>query len=1122
MRRARLRQAVAILSTFILSVCVTKAETFVWTDGGDTPAWDELDFDLFGFRYPNWSNQTLNDHLPGPGDTIVIAMFQSDEGLIDLGQTRTVDALVINTGTYFEMRNGELVLLDGNISRNSVPGSANHLIASNVTLQQAGLLWINNPGFLHISGKLTAANGFTKTGDGDLVLSNVNNDIDGVVTLQQGKLRISPFQSGYVIDHAIHFNPFANTAATLSITENITATGAITTSAPIHGWAVLDVASGKVFNAAGGLGGSGRMTIAGGGTVRTQFASAAMLWVSNTTLEVDGTIGHGTGIYLENGVLRAMRDITTQGTLHTYGSSSVIDTGAHRVAFGNLAGPMPQYTLVKRGSGTLATPITSAMGGVRLEAGTLETADFHRIDQLTFDGGTLRTLPYAGTRTLFATVNGGGGAIETPTDASITLTLAGSGHFAKSGAGRLTISGHANTFTGGLTVDAGTLAMALSSRSGAAWARVMPGATLVLSQALQFNDNMPYDIGGTLELVSPLAVSQMSLFGSGAITGPSTLNLLDGVQVRVDQAGSTAAIHTNISNPGDLSNPNRPPLNFHIASGNSRLDVFGDISTLTLVRKTGAGTLALHGNGRLFPGLLIEQGVVEVAQAEGIFYETDYLVNDGLLRFNGGVLRLIGDDLRLPGVVLQDGGGTIDLNNRNARIDDFKVQGTGPLTVTGGGTLRLGVANEFNGDLILQGAALEIGHTAALGGEGTLHLNGGIIRGATSQFSLPELFLATTSGFSFNVLELNGASVTSREALRGPGVLGVIGDGVLNFVGSGLINTHAGFTVANGATLRIDTERQLGALPGTVDEQHLSLNGGVLDTVGSFTIAANRGVRIGANGGTIRVSNGQTVTLAGAISSPTGFTQGGLTVDGAGTLALLGNNTYVGGTHVVSGTLQIHDGTALSTGDVLIDVGATLRSAANPTRPVVGNVINQGLIAGPEAFFFEPGLVFTGAVSGAGNFTGNVTFAGSYSPGNSTAQIGFDTLTLGDTNTLIIEIADASDYDRLIATTAITIDGVIDIRFLDGFVPEATDVLTILSAPMISGHFSNAPPTVVDLGGGMAVLRPAHMVVGDIAFELDYFAADGVALRNFRVIPEPATLLMLIAGGTLLLRRRAA
>src|SRR5262249_40872337 len=131
-----------------------------------------------------------------------------------------------------------------------------------------------------------------------------------------------------------------------------------------------------------------------------------------------------------------------------------------------------------------------------------------------------------------------------------------------------------------------------------------------------------------------------------------------------------------------------------------------------------------------------------------------------------------------------------------------------------------------------------------------------------------------------------------------------------------------------------------------------------------------------------------------------------------------GNGTYT----QTAGTTQV-DGT-LGAANVNV-LGGTLHG----TGTVNGTVKNQAIIAGDGV----GGITLTGAVSGAGNYQGHVTFTGSLSPGNSPALIHMGHGTFASTNPVFMELgglARGSEYD---AINAITLDlgGTLDVDLID-------------------------------------------------------------------------------------------
>ena len=110
-------------------------------------------------------------------------------------------------------------------------------------------------------------------------------------------------------------------------------------------------------------------------------------------------------------------------------------------------------------------------------------------------------------------------------------------------------------------------------------------------------------------------------------------------------------------------------------------------------------------------------------------------------------------------------------------------------------------------------------------------------------------------------LTLAGTNHTiTTPALADELVLSGVIEGVGGFskAGAGTVtltatNTYEGATHINGGVLSISSDANLGAAPLAATPDYLTLDGGTLQATESFALNANRGVALGAGGGTFDV-----------------------------------------------------------------------------------------------------------------------------------------------------------------------------------------------------------------------------------------------------------------------------
>ncbi len=160
----------------------------------------------------------------------------------------------------------------------------------------------------------------------------------------------------------------------------------------------------------------------------------------------------------------------------------------------------------------------------------------------------------------------------------------------------------------------------------------------------------------------------------------------------------------------------------------------------------------------------------------------------------------------------------------------------------------------------------------------------------------------------------------------------VIGGGGTVDMTSNAVNTYDDNTMINGGTLIIVQNANLG-LQGA--GAAVCLNGGTLEANGTFGLyngiagTDNRPVGLGTLGGTIDVTGGNTLTIAGDIQSQQSTSGAGpLTKTDGGTLILTGANNYAGGTNIIGGVLIAGANGAVPDGNVSVGAAGRLELAA--------------------------------------------------------------------------------------------------------------------------------------------------------------------------------------------------
>lgn len=625
---------------------------------------------------------------------------------------------------------------------------------------------------------------------------------------------------------------------------------------------------------------------------------------------------------------------TGMGIINVDGSSSLTIGGNAATLRGN---GTTAAGLQKTGAGNLTLGGASAnyTGGFQLSGGTLWVAASSNTTNsaqpgpfgtgtLTIDGGTKLASTINSTSNVFRIfdnpVNFTGGTVtlgDTTNNGGISFTTV----FNNSAA---------STFSGNTVLNVLSTVTMNRAMSGPGSFTKAGAGTLTLSAAASYTGGTVLQ-GGTLQLQT-----SDKLPTDGNVT-------FDGGALRVSTAGFTTSNHTTTITSNGAT--------FNLAGGIS-LNWVGDISGAGALSTSGSGstaTLTLSGNNTYSGGTTITAGTVKGSVGTG---SVDVAT--------GATYDLNSADRAVSGLT---GGGNVTLgaNTLSTGSGSFSglITGTGGVTKTGSGTLTLSGANTYSGATTVNGGTL-----AGSIGSGDL----AVATGATYDLGGANRSVTTLSGAGSITLGANS----------------LITNSTVNSTFSGAISGAGGFTKDGTSTLTLSgantysgpTTVTAGSLTGSVSNSDLSVATGATYDLGGAnrSVAALSGagsVVLGSN--TLTTNSSASSTFSGAISGT-----GGLTKDGAGSLALSGANTYTGATTVSAGTLS----GAISSGDLSVASGATY-DLGGADRSVAALSGNGGVTLGANSLTTTSSAnsTFSGSVTGTGGLTkagsGTLTLTGS-------------------------------------------------------------------------------------------------------------------------------------------------
>lgn len=514
-----------------------------------------------------------------------------------------------------------------------------------------------------------------------------------------------------------------------------------------------------------------------------------------------------------------------------------------------------------------------------------------------------------------------------------------------------------NTYTGGTTINGGTVIVHTASSLGA----ITGGLTInsgTLRVANSFSTTRALSLGSTSSTIQ--VDSNQTYTVSSAISGLGVLNKTGSGRLVLSVANNYTG--GTVINSGTVSVVASALGSGALTINAGTLEVSGNITTtrdITLGTSSSTfqidpavtytvNTTPIHGSGALN-----KAGTGTMVLGAANTYTGLTSVNAGTLQVNvDGALGAVGNGTTVAS------GAALKLNGINYSVAEaLTLNGSG--IANGGALVNVGTST-FAGQITAATNA-----TINAGG-GTLNLTGGLVKNGT-------------------VLTLAGGG---RINITGTGISGSMANSDLVVDGTtvvlGASSSYNGpTTIQNSGTLQLGANNVLPASPQTAMTVNASSNldmasysDGVASLSGDSTGVVKNSVTGTTSTLTVNPASATSTTFAGVIAGTNSAAQGNISLvkSGSGTLVLTGANTFSGSTTVNGGTLTLatSSGSALgSTSSIAVNSGGTLALGAS-------NQINDSASMTLAGGTFAKGNYSEGSSAAPGIGALTLTAAGSH------------------------------------------------------------------------------------------------------------------------------------------------